>query len=805
MAQDLSVTATLISQQQAKDLNLVLEIDGFNEVFGAVDVLKVAKIGDTGLEIGNFVIGGSFADPDSRAWINVKGTTKRITQQLEPDKESNSSVSRVKIQLNDQNGQLSEIFSPGFRVPDVLAREASFYISFANAAHPRDSLKIFNGLVSDITFGAGNCQISLSHPSEFLRQTLFNVTDTNLNGAINDTATTITLDSVSTLISPADNVRSYIQIDDEIIEYTGISGNDLTGCVRGSRNTLAASHDDNAEAQSKYSIEDSTLNIALKLMLSGTGDFETVSASSFVYVDPLISFNNAIAFINDDIENELGLVTGDIVTITGSGEVGNNITTTITAFGTFSGGSYILTADNFTQETDSPASVAFKSKYDVFPEGAKMNPKQVDVQGIEELQNIFSADFFDFDDFLKEEIQLKEYLEKRILFPSGVFITPRRAKVGLTFISPGVASDDTKSLSETNTLKPESIKISRSTGKDFYNTITWKYDQDSLEDKFLRGNVTLNNDSITRIPVGNKALTIEAPGIRDTVSNQNKIERISTRYLERYKFGAETMDVVVNFATGFNVDIGDVVEMDGTGLNLTDTGTGDRVFRPKLYLVTNRDFALDGSGFRLKLIDSVYSSAGRVGVISPSSLVNSGATVDRVPLKISYGTPSTGLERTKWERYIGSRVKFRSPDFASETIGTIDGFDSVDPSIMLIRTSLSVAPSEDWIAEPPDYDNSNVLLDAKYKSINCFFNPNVSVVSATTTTFDVAAGDVAKFIVGAFVEMHNADYTNTAERSVTDVTGTTVTVDSGFGFTPDSSYSVDLIGFADGQKPYRYF
>lgn len=806
MAQELSITAALISREQSKNLNLILEIDGFEEIFGAVDVQKIAKYGDN-IFYGDpgLVYGGTTEDENSRPYINIKGTTKRIVTQLEPDKESNSSVSRVNITLNDQNQELSRIFSPGERVPDILAREANFYVGFKEGAHPRDSLKIFNGVISTINFGAGNCQITLSHPTEFLRQTLFSVFDTNLDGAINDSVTTVTLNSTAGLISPANNVRSYVQIDDEIIEYTGISGNDLTGCVRGSRNTLAASHDDDADVQSRYSIEDNSIDICLKLMLSGAGVFETEDVESFVFINASTSFNNAIAFSNDNIEDEFGLVVGDLWTTTGASEGANNTTGTITGFGTFSGGSYILTDATFVQETASDATVDFQSQYDVYPTGAGMNPKQVDVQGITDLDSTFSTDFFDFDDFLKEEIVLKDYLEKRICFPSGLFITPRRAKVSLTYIAPGVGSNDTQVVSGSNTQKLENIKISRSTGRDFYNTITWKYDEDSIEDKFLRGNVTINNTSLNRIPVGNKSLTIEAPGIRDSVGNQNKIERISNRYLQRYKFGAETFDVTVDFATGFNIDVGDVVEVTGENMFLTDTEEGSREFRPKLYLVKNRDYGITSGDFKLSLIDSIYSSDGRVGIISPASKVDSGATVSRVPLKISFGTPENGLERVKWERYIGERVKFRSPDFASEVIGTIDGFDSVNQNVMLIRTPLSTAPLEDWIAEPPDYDNSSTQLDARYKNVNCFFNPNVDVVTGTSTSFDVDSGDVAKFIVGAFVEVHDADYSNTAERTVTDITGDTITVDSDFGFTPDSTFSVDLIGFADGLKPYRYF
>ena len=66
---------------------------------------------------------------------------------------------------------------------------------------------------------------------------------TSLSGAINDTTTTIVLSDASLFPSSG---TSFIQIDNEEISYTGISGNTLTGVTRGVRNTTAASHSNGA-------------------------------------------------------------------------------------------------------------------------------------------------------------------------------------------------------------------------------------------------------------------------------------------------------------------------------------------------------------------------------------------------------------------------------------------------------------------------------------------------------------------------------------------------------------------------------
>ena len=66
---------------------------------------------------------------------------------------------------------------------------------------------------------------------------------TTLNGAINDSTTTIVLTDASQFPSSGTN---FIKIGTEEISYTGVSTNSLTGVTRGVRNTTAASHSDGA-------------------------------------------------------------------------------------------------------------------------------------------------------------------------------------------------------------------------------------------------------------------------------------------------------------------------------------------------------------------------------------------------------------------------------------------------------------------------------------------------------------------------------------------------------------------------------
>lgn len=92
----------------------------------------------------------------------------------------------------------------------------------------------FNGCTRGVVGGAAShgdgAVVRLADPSA-----------RTLSGDIDDDDTTITLDS-------DDGVPDYgcVQIDSEIIGYSGLSGNALTNCRRGARGTTAAAHSDSA-------------------------------------------------------------------------------------------------------------------------------------------------------------------------------------------------------------------------------------------------------------------------------------------------------------------------------------------------------------------------------------------------------------------------------------------------------------------------------------------------------------------------------------------------------------------------------
>jgi len=98
-------------------------------------------------------------------------------------------------------------------------------------------------LVSLLRGNLYNARMS-DNPIKFL-----DIDQFDLSGAHNNSTTTITLNTTNIL-----KESGFIQIDDEIIQFTGKTSTTLTGCQRGALGTAAATHADNAKVFAVYRV-----------------------------------------------------------------------------------------------------------------------------------------------------------------------------------------------------------------------------------------------------------------------------------------------------------------------------------------------------------------------------------------------------------------------------------------------------------------------------------------------------------------------------------------------------------------------
>lgn len=820
MALELTDRASFAAAQVNIEPQMVLKIDGYDLLFGVAPIEAFLQIGDPGLEIGDaWNIGGIGPRPsnEQKPLISLKeGTTTSLNTQLMQDRGGASSIQQLDVALIDQNQIITELVTPGMVLEDLLMTKATVYLGFQGTSFPEDFVRIFKGPITDIVAGPGLITLSISHPDKKKQQELFQVGKAKLAGALTNVATTIPLDTVANFIVPPTDpsLRTYIRIDDEIIQYTGIVGNSLTGCVRGQITTVAAAHDDESDVTTFYRLTGQMVDLALKLMLSGwNGPFvSNVPIENFVGISGSLTNNQAVFFQSLDVFDEYGITEGDLITTVGAANGANNfVERVITSVVITEDGSYVLVdGAALVSELATAATCSFRSKYDTLSEGMKMTPDEVDVLEHRRLSDFVGTGVPTYEFYLKAEINGKDFIEKELLFPAAFYAIPRKTKSSLGATLPPIAVEDIKILDARNVIKPSSIKVKRSVSKNFYNTVVYKYDEDALEEKFLGGTITTDADSRSRIKYGNKVMTIESRGLRSSGDATLVANLASQRILDRYKFAAEYFEgIKLHYRTGFNIEIGDIVIFGDPRLQITDTKSGTRAFAPRAFEVVNVKRDIKGN-VSIDIADTGFSIRGRFGIVSPSSLLLAGCTTTALLITESFGRTLPDSEPEKWEDYVGQKILVHDETWTRSEETFFTGFDPGNPYKLILSPPLGFTPQVGDIVELATYGSGSDPSNPENtlaKVLHVFLSPQVAVVAGTSQTeFSVGGGDIGKFFEGCTVRVHSEDFTqDSGEVRVSTIVGTTITVDSALGFVPNASHLIDYIGFSnDSGDPYRY-
>lgn len=717
MAFELTNSALAATSGVNVEPQIVLKIDGVDTVYGAVEITDVIRVGDPGLLIGDdWVIGGSAPVDDQADYISLDGTTTSIRHQLNQDTGIGTSISSMTVCLIDKNGEITELITPGEVVEDILGRKAKIFLGFQGTNYPDDYITVFRGIIDSIESEAGRVKLNISHPDQKKRQQIFNKIETKLNGAINNSVTTITVDSTTNFLTPVNgpsgandtSLKFYIRIDNEIIRYTGVTATTFTGCTRGQLGTTAAAHDDDSTVNSFYRLTGNAIDLSLKLMLSGwNGYFATaVAVDNFNWISASETVSNSIFFQGVDLEDEYGLVSGDYVTTTGASNGANNVTLkSIASVNVTDSGTYIvINGVTFVNEDDSAATISFRSQYDTLGEGLKLSPDEVDVAEHLRIQRLFlsSSDHYDF--YLKDTINGKEFIEKEVYNPLAAYSLPRKARASVGYHIGPIPGGNTTKLSQDNVTNAKNISLKRSTGKNMYNTVVIKFEEDELEDKFLDGILSTDATSKARIPIGNKTLTLQASGFRSASSGTTYANTSATRRLNRYKYGANYIDSLeVMFKVGFSIEIGDIVLLDAEGLFLSNTVSGDRTSENiRLYEVTNKELDIKTGRIRLSLVDTNFSTQNRYGLISPASRIKTGISTTQFVIQESFSSIFGADEYRKWTRFLEPGVRVRNASYSNNSTTVITG---IVGNTITVSPALSFTPAAGDILEFASYSN----------------------------------------------------------------------------------------------------
>lgn len=902
MALDLSQNALDKLAENFLETMIVVKIQGYDYLYGSLDIGEYARVGDDELYISEFDIGGIRVAPESKSLILKDGTTGKLSQQLTPELNI-SSVTTMNIALLDKDQLFSVEFSPGQVQDDILGRKVEVFLTLQNLAFPEDAARVFSGIVSNISFNGRNgiCNLEVSHPEQLKRQKLYpefqdeiySVAEytTHLNmgsgfdwddytGDAANRTISVTVDSTSDFIASdpgvtnyyveinsekfkivsidssttmtllraqlntgVDNhsnndevkflhgidkemtkikvkstdgfvlgeefVTSYIRINDEVMKVTSVDTSNHVFTVERGFETTKFFHEQEDEVELIYRIEGDPIDLALKTMLSGGDEYwiEDIAVQDFEQHTSDINIQNTFT-LSVDPNKEYGLVEGDKITITGASSSGNNVTEAVVlSMGSSFLDTYYVEIDQaLTEETESNAKVKFKSKYNVTNSnfGCKITPLEVDVKQYQFIQAKFTTGFPTIDLRTTGDESAKDLIDKELLRPFGMYAISRKGKISVNATLPPIAGLGTKTISIDNVLNASKLQINRSINDRFYNAVAYAYNPDILEDEFRKGFVLKSESSQARIPIGNRPYTIEARGLRDNSGTSSFVQNQAKRINERYRYGSENLQVSVLYNIGLPLDIGDVVILDGESLNVVDTINPGDQFESRIFEIQQKSLDIFKGTVSLTLVDVVYGNLSRYGTFSPASKLKAASSDTLLYIKGSYGNTTVLQEYQKWSNLVNQRVLVRDIDYNNADTTFIRSVD-FDGSISIDQISFD--PGEDFIIQLPVYTSAK-STDLKYKSIFTYANPRVTATGGTTTTIEVASLDVAKFTKGNIVRIVDNTSSEYGQFSddikVDNISGTTITLKKAIGFTVTSGMHVELIGQADGGRPYVY-
>jgi hypothetical protein len=676
---------------------LIVEIDGL-PIFGSFQVGKYWKIGEAGLTIGmaGLKVGGTIAYPNQKAYITINGsTTKEISQDIDLDKNTGSTVTNINIELVDNNAEITNIFQTANLVSEVIGKNAKVYLGFQGAGHPDDSILLLSGILDSINYQSASIQLTISQASQIARGDLFIKATTKLSAAIDSSVTTLPVYHTGNFYLPTDIVTAYVKIEDEIIEINTRTSTSFTSVTRGALGTTAAEHDIDSQAESLYEISGDIFDVILKLLCSYGDPYQSsTTVSNFEATTNKIFLSNVV-FISEN-----SLVEGDFVKVLGATNAGNNILDVeILQIDTLENS--IVVDSALVEEIVTSAVLYIKTKYDTLDDGCGLDGRFVDIQRFEELKETFAFSYPQIDIFLSDTINAKEFIETNILFPCGLYSIPRKGKMSVGITTAPLPIETVVEIDKTNVVTASRIILKRSITKYYFNTVIYKFNKSIFTDRYQDGLIVENETSIERFNIGAKSRVIEADHFDATANTFFNSQ--AARYLARYEYIAESFDVNILYKKGLTIEIGDIVLFNGNDLNVANTKDGTRTYGSKLLEVINKRLNFATGEINLTLLDTAYAPTDRYGLIAPSSIIDSATSTVLTFIRSSTLKSYLG-ENSKWKDLVGEKIIVHSPDYATIYYGTIVSMSTSNYNQITV-TNLGATPVSGMMIDLDNYDD----------------------------------------------------------------------------------------------------
>lgn len=827
------------NSQLQKEPIIVLEIEGVDWVICSGPVYTQVKYDDPGvLYDGTYIYDGlRVLNPDKmlRA-IDRKGSFSSISQKLE-QWDGKASIETFNIKLVDIQQKITQLCTPGVIVPEILNRKVRIFFGYQEISYPEDYLLLFKGYINSYIIGQGYVNFTFTDPSSKRKQVIFNGSESVLTAPIIASDTTLTVSSTSnfyeTILNakgePDTTITIGLVIDDqEICTYTNadiLSGTQVQ-VTRAQFGTIAQDFDANTKISMFFYVNDNPITIALKTMLSGwNGPWTSnINLRGIINADPTI-ISDSITFAQGvDLVRDYGLSRGDYIIISDSSIPGNNGAFTIADFQNSNRTAVVVETGILTQENPgisgyTDAMAGFRSKYDTFPieAGLSLTTDDVLTSQHEHIRDVYvQVPHFKME-VKGQEKSGKEWIETHLFKVVGAYSLTQGARISMGASKPPLSSDLTKFLDESNIVDAKNITVERGLNSRFYyNEVLFNFDWDPLKEQFNKSLRIIDADAQARMK-SVSVLSLDCRGWSGNTDEVNAMQARAKRLLQRYKYGAETINVLTNFGIGHTIDGGDTVVLNDTStptLQIANTEKGERGIYNRVMEVQERSILISEAKTKLKLLsNNGFSFTDRYATVGPSSRLNDTFTHTTTLMKIkdSFGSKFPGAEYLKWQKYVGSTIRVHNMDYSldAETTFTLDVIDHYK---MILSPPLPFTPTTDMVVEFAKYPH-DAAVNSTVKAQFVALDPSATIFSGSSaTTFVLDPGYASRYRIGMFVYVHNADCSRYSPNvKITNIVGDIITigpiytdgVNIDLGFVPQVGDILQLGGFLDGGSGYK--
>ncbi len=181
-----------------------------------------------------------------------------------------TSVNSNSFKLIDRNNAVTNLFNGNLKL--FQGQLCSIWLGRVGVGMDfSDYLKVSDTYISKVSRQDGAYTFQTKEAKDRLDKDVYSE-QTKLAGNILSATTIITLQS------PPANATGLVKINDEFISYSGVAGNQLTGCIRGEQGSTPANHSLGDNVYFAQSVSGNPITILLSLLISpaGGGPYQTL-------------------------------------------------------------------------------------------------------------------------------------------------------------------------------------------------------------------------------------------------------------------------------------------------------------------------------------------------------------------------------------------------------------------------------------------------------------------------------------------------------------------------------------------------